>query len=331
MSPVLESASLMQCILTKTLSRLGMDLTAFAGFPWVLTLLAACLSVVQQTTAGPFLPSKPMATARQSHTSTLLPSGKVLVTGGFGGGELASAELYNPDTGTWSPTRAMSSERALHTATLLPNGRVLIAAGFGRIAGSGFSTQLSSAELYNSATGTWISTGDLTTKRTGHTATLLPNGKVLIVGGVGVDGAPTAVLASAELYDPVTEQWTLTGAMNIKRYNHTTTLLPSGKVLVSGGSDGNVILPTAELYDPATGKWTATTRMATSRNNAASIVLGNGEGSSHGRFRLHVSLQRGSVRPRHRTMDLDWRNDIRSDVAHRHVACRRECADCGRS
>src|SRR6266516_4856196 len=94
-------------------------------------------------------------TARYAHTATLLPSGKVLVAGGFNGSYLSSAELYDPATGSWSSTGNLTTARHGHTATLLPSGKVLVAGGDNS---SGF---LSSAELYDPATGSWSSTGSL--------------------------------------------------------------------------------------------------------------------------------------------------------------------------
>jgi hypothetical protein len=82
-----------------------------------------------------------MNEGRYGHTATLLPGGKVLVTGGFGSVLLSSAELYDPATRTWSPTGSMSVGRQQHGATLLPDGKVLVVAGFG-------ASYLSSAELY---------------------------------------------------------------------------------------------------------------------------------------------------------------------------------------
>jgi N-acetylneuraminic acid mutarotase len=123
--------------------------------------------------------------------------------------------------------------------------------------------------------GAWSSAGSLNTIRSTHTATLLPNGKVLVAGGLGTGGV---YLASAELYDPATGTWTVTGSMNFARSEHTATLLPNGKVLVAGGlGTGGVYLASAELYDPASGTWTATGSMGAARYEHMLAVLANGQ------------------------------------------------------
>lgn len=165
---------------------------------------------IYDANVGLFYPTGSMGAARTSHTATLLPAsavrphGKVLVAGGgsnSGPPAFASAELYDPDTGLFSPTGSMSTARWNHTATLLPayemrpHGRVLLAGGDG---GSFSSGLLANAELYDPDTGTFSPTGSMSTLRHQHSATLLPNGKLLVAGG---DNFPNA-LASAELYAP---------------------------------------------------------------------------------------------------------------------------------
>jgi len=135
-------------------------------------------------------------TARDSHTATLLSNGKVLVAGGVGGAYLTSAELYDPASGTWTATGSLNTARGQHTATLLPDGKVLVAGG---TLNSNGNNSLASAELYDPVSGTWTATGSLTTARFVHTATLLPNGKVLVAAGYGT--SYPFDLTSAELSD----------------------------------------------------------------------------------------------------------------------------------
>src|SRR6266513_940850 len=111
--------------------------------------------------------------------------------------------------------------------------------------------------------GTWTYTGSLNTVRRSHTATLLPNGMLLVAGGVAFSGP----FASAELYDPASGTWTATGSLGTARYLHTTTLLPDGKVLVAGGRSTTITVASAELYDPASGTWTATGSIVIGRSN----------------------------------------------------------------
>jgi len=206
---------------------------------------------------------------RLNHTATLLPNGKVLVAGGedLGAGvAAASAELYD-STGNWIETGNLKTGRYLHTATLLTDGKVVIAGGCGS---SQPCVPLNSAELYDSTTGTWTSIGNLNTARWAHTATLLSNGKVLVVGGYGVDGP----LKNAELFDPATGTWRSAGNLNNARVGHTATLLANGKVLVTGGVDS---YKTSELYDPATQTWSDTGGLNVQRDWPTATLLANGK------------------------------------------------------
>jgi hypothetical protein len=125
--------------------------------------------------------------------------------------------------------------------------------------------------------GTFALTGSLNTARYDHTATLLPNGEVLVAGGIGVNGV-YASLASAELYDPRHGKCTVTGSMSVGRTGLTATLLTNGLVLVAGGSDYYVnCYATAELYNPATGQWTLTGSMSQPRCLHSATLLSNGE------------------------------------------------------
>ncbi|TXT40238.1 MAG: branched-chain amino acid ABC transporter2C amino acid-binding protein [Comamonadaceae bacterium] len=204
-----------------------------------------------------------MADGRYMHTATLLPGGKVLIAGGWY--QLSKSELYDPATKTFAATGAMSATlgRGDHTATLLPDGKVLVAGGSDPLT----KQYLSSAELYDPATGTFSPTGNMTTARTTHTATLLPNGKVLIAGGTtGGSGGTFTPTNSAEIYDPATHSFSATGSMGINRTSHGAVLLKNNKVLIVAGSYYYGYSNTAELYDPATGTFsTITGTMTNSR------------------------------------------------------------------
>ena len=159
---------------------------------------------------GKFTPTGPMTVERALHTTTLLADGRVLVTGGFnneddGSTSLASAELYDPKSGTFSPTGSMVDGRTFDAATLLADGRVLITGGVRN--GWDYVNLLDSAEMYDPKTGTFTTIGPMSGTRVSHTATLLPDGRVLIAGGYNgsVDDN------SAELYDPTTGTFALIG------------------------------------------------------------------------------------------------------------------------
>jgi hypothetical protein len=219
--------------------------------------------------SGTFLASSGLVAARYYHTDTVLPNGSVLVTGGYAGQALRSAEVFDYFGGRgFVSVGSMSIGRYAHSATALSNGRVLIAGGFNG------ATHLSSAEIYDPATGSFSPTGAMASARGGHTATLLANGLVLIVGG----NDDAVSLAGAELYNPATGTFMPTGSMAVARSNATATTLPDGRVLVSGGSGsaGNALAP-AEVYDPAAGRFTSVGSLAVARSCHRAVLLPSGD------------------------------------------------------
>jgi hypothetical protein len=231
-------------------------------------------------------PTGSLAAPRYAHTATLLPNGNVLVAGGFGNtsdcqgvGAQAqnTAELYNPNEGSFSMTGNMSIPRGGHTATMLTDGKVLIAGGGNQgVGGTGSAT----AELYDPNTGAFTQTGSMSVARFRHTATLLNDGKVLIVGGVPLDSSiPTS---TAEIYDPATGIFTATGGMATAREEHTATLLDDGEVLITGGqspvtgSSDLQLTATAEIYNPSTGLFAPTGSMTEARDLHTATLLMDG-------------------------------------------------------
>jgi hypothetical protein len=231
---------------------------------------------------GKSTPAGSMASGRMYQTATLLTDGRVLIAGGENeNGTLASTEIYDPATNRFTAGALMGYARYSQTATLLQDGRVLMTGG---------ATGLSSAEIYDptkvkwapaglnavpasaspspGATPTAKPSGYMNSWRSGQTATLLPDGRVLIVGG-------QTLPQSADIYDPKIDRFTPTGYTNVDRFNHTATLLPppDGRVLIVGGSTEP---GSAETYDYRTGEFTPTGFLIGSRTNQIATLLSDG-------------------------------------------------------
>jgi hypothetical protein len=240
-------------------------------------------TVATAQSAGTFTRTGDLTTARSFHTATLLPNRKVLIAGGVqsttlsGSAILASTELYDPRAGTFGPGTDMTTRRRLHTATLLADGRVLIAGGYGD-AGA-----LASAELYDPSTGTFTATGNMITARGGHTAILLPNGQVIIMGGSSWP-ASYPPIAPAEIYDPVTGEFTAAGSYvgrDACDFCAPAILLVDGTVLFPGQYP-------AQVYDPVSDAFRASGMTISDQSNAVlltngKVLFAGGEGDAIGR------------------------------------------------
>lgn len=226
---------------------------------------------------GSWTSISPMNVARAAPVALRLEDGRVMVIGGADENFniLNSAEIYDPSTGTWTLTAPMNDARFEDfVAVLLPGGKVLVAGG----TGSDGVTSLSSAEIFDEATGTWTPTGSMNVGRGEFANGVLQDGRVMAVGGITTDGTP---IAAAEIYNPATGTWTLTGSMGTVRNDLSVVVLQDGRVLAAGGGMGSEELPryaSAEIYDPATGIWSPTGSMTAphSETEYAGLLLPDG-------------------------------------------------------
>jgi hypothetical protein len=220
-----------------------------------------------------------MPTIRRSAASTTLSSGtQVLIAGGVdSASHLRSIVVYDGATQRFSLAGTMDAP--YDTATLLDNGTVLLADRGNLVSlGSGDSA-LTTAEIFNPATGALSSTGPMLEGVNSAVAVKLSDGRVLIAGGRIYNhiAAPTS---DAEIYDPASGAFSFTGSMNSPRFAHSATLLANGKVLVAGGilsAKKNVPTASAELYDPASGLFSATSSMNVRHANHTATLLADGK------------------------------------------------------
>jgi hypothetical protein len=259
-----------------------------------------------------------LSVARREHTATLLPDGKVLVVGGYDSSYVTnlSSEVYDPLTRTWSLTSAPTQARRNHTATALHDGKVLVVGGYADSQGGSY-VPLASYEVYDPATQMWSAAGSLHRGYASHTATLLPDGKVFIMGDDSNLHPPSEVYDPAtgtssltslsahprslhtatllpngtvlvvgerftDVYDPATNTWSEAGLLSEYRTKHTATLLSNGTVLVAGGGRytkevGWLPLDHTEVYDPLTRRWFVGPRLAERRSNHSATLLKAGQ------------------------------------------------------
>jgi N-acetylneuraminic acid mutarotase len=213
-----------------------------------------------------------MSIERTSHTESVLTNGKVLITGGFTGNSYPhTCELYDPLSETWTLTGSLYQPRDEHAASILKNGQVLVTGGFATNSSNGY---INIAELYDSSTEEWTRVDDMAILRSGHTASVLTNGDVLITGGYNL---PFYGYYDAELYTILKDRWIKLGSMIDQRTQHTASVLNDGKVLVIGGYNFNHReLNSVELYDPSMNMWTAVGSMIHRRRYHTATVLTNG-------------------------------------------------------
>ncbi|MGI9157308.1 MAG: Kelch repeat-containing protein [Marmoricola sp.] len=239
-------------------------------------------------------PVAPMISPRLGHSLTLLKDGKVLAAGGStleaaesaGGGQTirsaASAELFDPASGTWTATGSMGTARFEHTATRLGDGRVVMAGGLGPVDEAGKVGPLASTEIYDPAASAFVGSTDLSVPRANHAAVLLGDDSVLVTGGSGGDAGDIS-LASAEVFDVRAGSWNTVAPMGGTRTGHAAVRLEDGRVLVVGGESvqrgTRRSLTSAELFDfdsGASGAWSPAGDMSCPRSEQAAVLLHDG-------------------------------------------------------
>ena len=215
-----------------------------------------------------FTPTGSLGRIRTGGQALTLPSGDVLIAGGYSGTEpTASVELYDEQSGTFRPAESLPEPRAPGTATRLLDGRILFAGG------DDGTQVLASALIYDPATGRFRATGSMAAPRTIHTATLLRDGRVLVAGGATTGGV---VVRTAELYDPRSGTFSPTGPLARIRFNHEAARLPDGRVLIIGGAplfDLGARYRQTELYNPRTGRFTPWKALITARFRIGGAVV----------------------------------------------------------
>jgi len=221
----------------------------------------------------------PLNEARSNHSTTLLKDGRVLVAGGIDwatDSPRSTAEIFDPESAVWALTGPLATRRMNHSAALLKDGRVLVIGGASE---SDVAGELSSAEIYDPATGKFRATSPMHTERRAFGAVLLRDGRVLVVGGAQPsEGGANNQTDRAEIFNPSDETWTEVGPLLEARWGPSATLLPGGKVLVTGGMFGRADRrQSAEIFDTATGTWSSAGMLKQARNGHRAIALDDGK------------------------------------------------------
>lgn len=237
-----------RCVHTSTQLEDGRVLVA-GGIDWATNEVHASAEVYDYESAT-WIAAGAMRTPRWNHRAVRLADGRVLVLGGVSNASrdehvLSSAEIYDPQTGTWFETTPMRHARRAPGAVLLRDGRVLVAGGKGP-PGPRF-REMIEVDIYNPATEAWTGAAPLAQGRWGPSATLLGNGQVLVAGGMyGRVGRRK----SAEIFDPVRGAWRNAGALHDARNGHRAIALDDGRILIVGGYSGAYYLRSCEVYVP---------------------------------------------------------------------------------
>ena len=239
-------------------------------------------SVVEIFEAGTkqFSKAASLGVPRAGHTATLLPSGKVLIAGGDPTG---TAEVFDPSANAWTPAAPMPQARYDHAAALIAGGKVFITGGAPAppmgIGPHGAAPARLPAAVYDPATDTWAAAATPQYDRPVYpTATVLRDGRVLVVGGQYMYNSPDQRIETSELYNPASNTWSAAPSetRTVARQYHSATLLLDGRVLVAGGLLNDRSVAWSVVYDPTSNSWTVEPTMNDGRCGHGAALLGAG-------------------------------------------------------
>ena len=222
-------------------------------------------------TPNTFVTTGSMNERRRGTDAVLLQDGRVLAAGGEASETdiTDTAEVYDPNEGTWTAVGNMGDRRVYPVVVLLNDGRVLVAGGL-----HPNGSVLSSAETFDPTTGTFSPTGPMSVGRARAQAFRLDDGRVIVIGGLADSGAHD----TAEIYDPATGTWSATGSMHEARDRHRAAMMLDGRIVVTGGSDGvgnGTSTNSTEIYNPLTGTFGQIGPMTIARDRHALVLLGD--------------------------------------------------------
>lgn len=254
-------------------------LVALALWPMAAVTLCPIAALAANGDVGIWSPAANLMTGRAGHTATLLSDGRVLVTGGIDGqsNALTSCEIYDPTGNRWTKAAGMRTARIDHAAVRLASGDVLVVGGS---SGGQYNQTLDTAEVYHPATDRWSTVAaSMTFSRLGPTATLLPNGLVLVAGGFDSTQPPvdaSLVPGSVELFAPATETWSDVPRSPAGAQAQTATLLPDGRVLLAGGLISGGASSNVDIYDSKQNVWLTQFGMRAGRWGHTATLLRDG-------------------------------------------------------
>jgi len=251
------------------------------------TMIRSSAELYDPATETWMLTKGTMRQARVKHTATVLQTGKVVVAGGVVHDN--TTELYDPATDTWSWAGDMLTHRFDHVAVRLLDGNVLVTGG--RTKNEIDQSITNSAELYNPDKNTWTFLPSMNIARADFTAALLPDGRVLVIGGRLPSGDPTP---TTEIYDFNTRRWQPGDGMRYARQNplgQEALRCADGTILVVGGDH----LGTSETYSPTTGTWVSPLKLSSPHYLGATASLSNGRALVAGGFDVSSSDDKSRI------------------------------------